>query len=188
MASRILFDPPPPVNAMELVLSFVRDGTLVFDADGRLWRHKVGGRPAEPRRVEHTDSKGYLRVTVGIPRAEKTCHVQAHCLLWTLLHGPIPAGMQVNHKNLDKKDNRPDNLELVTGSGNIRHSYANGRPRPWHKATLWQGRPRVTAERKEEIRRARAEGLLYREIAARFGLSLTHVQRIARADKKGGER
>lgn len=45
-----------------------------------------------------------------------------HRLIWTLVHGPIPAGMQIDHINGCGSDNRLDNLRLVTPSDNQRNT------------------------------------------------------------------
>ena len=42
-----------------------------------------------------------------------------HRLVWIVFNGPIPEGMQVNHINEDKSDNRLENLNLMTPSENI---------------------------------------------------------------------
>lgn len=45
----------------------------------------------------------------------------AHRVVWIAIHGPIPCGLQVNHINRRRWDNRPENLELVSPAGNARH-------------------------------------------------------------------
>lgn len=50
----------------------------------------------------------------------------AHRLIWERVHGPIPKGMQINHINGIKSDNRIANLELATPSRNSKHAYEIG--------------------------------------------------------------
>ncbi|HHA2946403.1 TPA: HNH endonuclease signature motif containing protein [Stenotrophomonas maltophilia] len=52
--------------------------------------------------------------------------VLAHRVVWEAAVGPIPLGLQVNHKNGVKTDNRLCNLELVTPSENLRHAHRIG--------------------------------------------------------------
>jgi len=49
-----------------------------------------------------------------------------HCLVWECFNGPIPKGLQVNHIDNDKVNNRLSNLELITPSENIKHNYKTG--------------------------------------------------------------
>jgi hypothetical protein len=169
--------------ALTLAMELIDKGALSIDEHGQIWRHGIRHRdrilPIKPRRAENPAGKGYLRLTLGMPDG-KTRSVMAHIVIWVRANGPIPAGIQVNHKDLNKKNNRPDNLELLTGAGNIQHSYANGRSAPWSKPerTTWRGKPRVTPSQMEEMQKLRSDGVIYREIAERFGISITHVQRI----------
>lgn len=172
-------------TAIDFLLSLVADGTLVIDGAGQIWRHKIRNRgrsrATTPRRAENVGGKGYLRVTAQLP-AGRLVQVMAHRLVFEAANGPIPDGMQVNHKDLVRTNNAPSNLELVDASGNIRHSYANGRNAPWSRgASEWRaGRPLVGADTVSAIRAERAAGDLLRVIAARHGLSTTHVCRLLR--------
>lgn len=170
-------------RALAYALDLIRRGILSIDDEGRVWRlakiTHAGLKQISARRAESPTRKGYLAVVLtDTARPGKTAKVFAHILVWTYLHGPVPSGMQVNHIDLNKSNNRPENLELLTGAGNIQHSYANGRPRPWHKATTWQSKPRITEEQKQEIRRLRAAGKQLKEIGAQFNLGTSHVCRI----------
>jgi len=45
-------------------------------------------------------------------------HILAHRLAWEMIHGPIPEGMQIDHINRIRDDNRIDNLRLVSSAEN----------------------------------------------------------------------
>ena len=68
--------------------------------------------------------------TKKIPGA-KGKRMALHRWVWTQANGPIPTGMHVHHKNHDHKDNRLENLELITPS---QHSKIHGRQ---SKKTTW---------------------------------------------------
>jgi hypothetical protein len=66
--------------------------------------------------------KGHLLVIVN----RKSSY--AHRLIYEHVHGPIPTGMQIDHINEIKTDNRIANLRLVTQSQNFQNqSKANAR-------------------------------------------------------------
>lgn len=172
-------------EAMDRALRLLRDGVISVDDEGCVWRHAMVVRGAVKRiprrRAENVGHKGYLRVTMHTP-GEGLSQIMAHRLVWEVANGTIPEGMQINHKDLNKQNNRLSNLELVTGAENIQHSYANGRAVPWsrvdRRTASWRGRPMVSPETAAEIRAARAAGMIYREIAQRFGVSITHACRL----------
>lgn len=69
------------------------------------------------------DGRGYLQVRLckyGVPITKRV-----HKLIATAFLGESN-GLQVNHKNGIKKDNRLSNLEYVTGSENQIHAFKNG--------------------------------------------------------------
>lgn len=176
-------------TAIVYAIYLLRQGVLSIDNEGHIWRHAISSHgkwlPIERRRAENVGGKGYLKLTLSIEGNLRS--VMAHRIVWEWLNGPIPEGIQVNHKDLDKRNNAPENLELVTGSGNIRHSYANGRPHPWHKAIRWREKARITDEQKDVIRRLRKQGSTLREIGGRFGLGTSHVHRICSEGRKEEE-
>ena len=49
-----------------------------------------------------------------------------HRLVAEAFIGPCPEGLEVNHKNGQKQDNRPENLEYVTTAENLSHARTTG--------------------------------------------------------------
>jgi len=118
-----------PAQNEEFVYEAVKSGELDIDSEGRIWR--IGARrgnrwtgethviPCERRRAEH-DTGSYLQVRVMRDKVRVYC--MAHRLVWRHLRGRIPEGLTINHKNGQKKDNRPENLETATYSEQMVHA------------------------------------------------------------------
>lgn len=109
-------------------------GTPVDDIDGEVWRptihssiHMVSNlgrvktlsynRTGVESLMKLTNSNGYLRVQVKGAMSP----MFVHRLVWESFHGVIPDGMQINHINLNKHDNRLVNLEVCTARHNQNH-------------------------------------------------------------------
>ena len=175
-------DNHPTTSPIQVALDLIASGVLSVDQEGRIWRNyiKTHGRwkAITPRRAENVGGKGYLRLTLTSQTGEAV-QVMAHRVVWAIAHGTIPPDeLQINHDDLNKQNNRPGNLILCTGAENIRHSYRHGRNHPWHKATTWRGKPRVSEETKQEIRAQRKSGLSLKALSGMHGMSLSNVHRI----------
>lgn len=66
------------------------------------------------------DTKFYAQVCLCVDSVFYRYRV--HRLVWEAFVGPIPGRLEVNHKNLDRMDNRLENLELLTHRENIQHA------------------------------------------------------------------
>lgn len=62
------------------------------------------------------DIRGYLRYTLE----GSNKNVYEHRLVWELVHGPIPKGYVIHHRNRNKTDNRIENLEMLSSSDHMR--------------------------------------------------------------------
>jgi len=67
------------------------------------------------------DRAGYF--SVGLQVGEKKFRYFVHALVALTFIGERPDGMQINHKNGNKKDNNINNLEYLTPSENARHRF-----------------------------------------------------------------
>lgn len=71
------------------------------------------------------DKDGYLKLGLHKERKVETFFV--HRLVATAFIGKCPNDcVQVNHKDGNKKNNVPSNLEWCSREGNMRHAYRNG--------------------------------------------------------------
>lgn len=72
-------------------------------------------------------NRGYQRVILCVNKIRKNIHI--HQLVMLAFVGK-PNGMQINHINGVKTDNRLCNLEYVTQSENMKHAYRLGLEKP----------------------------------------------------------
>jgi hypothetical protein len=93
------------------------------------------------------DGEGYWQIGVG-GRGQ----TRAHRLAWLYVHGEVPS--RIDHRDLDKLNNRIDNLRVATGSQNKANgtayannksglkgvSYLSGRAKPWRATIQCQGK------------------------------------------------
>jgi len=178
-------------NTENLVYHAVESGELEIDSEGRIWRvacrrwnrwtKQTETLPCTRRRAEN-NLGGYLQVRVMIDN--KRSHALAHRLIWLHFHGEIPPTLTINHKNGNKQDNRPENLELATYSQQARHRNdvlgkgrkQNGEMNSMHK---------LTDAQVVEIRELRAGGMRLAEIGKRYKVSYQAVSKIARRERRG---
>lgn len=132
---------------------------LLVDVDAGL----VYGKRGHP--IGSPDRKGYLRLSPRCMPDGKSLF--AHRVVWMAANGPIPDGLEINHRNGIKTDNRLANLELVTRSENMRHACALGL-----KSNAGERHPtaKLTWAAVREIRSRHASGVAKADLARRFGV------------------
>lgn len=119
-------------------------------------------------------SSGYIAIGRGGYR-----DMSAHRMIWESVHGPIPAGLQINHINGIKTDNRIANLELVTPKQNIQHAHRNGlcENRPTGERI---GTSKLTGHQVKEVLARLKSGITQRKLASEYGVSQSVISDIAR--------
>lgn len=104
---------------------------------------------------------------VRLHNKKKAYRHRVHTLVMAAFVGPRQVGMEVNHKNSIRTDNRLQNLEYVTRRQNIHHARDLGK-------MAWK----LTPEKVLEIRRLRSSGMTMKAMASIFGVSSTSIQRV----------
>lgn len=107
------------------IASLIRDGCVEIRG-GRLWKKWEARRGVlpEPKIADREDSRGYC--TIRLTLDGDSLMAMTHRVITTYYYGPIPSGMQVNHRNGIKNDNRIRNLEVVYPQENAKHAADTG--------------------------------------------------------------
>ncbi len=117
---------------------------------------------------------GYIQI--GFSFNSKKMNKTAHRLVAEAWLGSCPKGLQVNHINGEKVDNKIKNLEYVTPSRNKKHAFEIGLESAVGEQN---GRAKLTKENVLEIRRlASVTDFTSARIADRFGISQSHCSHI----------
>lgn len=141
---------------------------LIIDKLGRKVPHK--GRVLRPC----TSRKGYLVVGTGYKKRS----VYVHSMVALAFIGDRPDGFEVNHKDAVKTNNKPENLEYITGLDNIRHANKLGLVRPMKGER--NGRSKLTCAMVAEIRFKRESGVVLRLLAEEYGVVLQVIHDIVK--------
>jgi hypothetical protein len=148
--------------------------------EGEVWKPVPGFDGCEASnegRIRHIKKSGRARILVSSPGAYGYVYVQpfrdekrlrrgVHQLVAAAFIGPCPEGMEVNHIDLDKSNNRPSNLEYLTHLDNIRHARAT---RIWN-TPYGEASPNAKLT-EQQVAEIRASGLSQRNLATMYGVS-----------------
>lgn len=132
-------------------------------------------------------TRGYCKVTLTVAGREITRTV--HTLVALAFIGERPCGMQIDHIDGNKRNNRPANLQYVTAAENSRRSAVNGlapsgmrhgRTTKPHRTARGErvNTAKLTSADVVEMRRLHSEGWNLPRLMARFGLSKSATHQV----------
>ena len=147
------------------------EGRYQVSDQGRVWSVWRGGRVSKP--CVHRD--GYLWVRLCFDGVDKMQFV--HRLVAVAFLPSVAGKDEVNHQDLDKKNNRVTNLEWASRSDNMRHAAAAGLvPAPDNSGTK-NGMAKLDETKVRQIRSMRVVAT-QENIAVLFGVSRRAVGQI----------
>lgn len=122
---------------------------------------------------QHKCTKGYLFAILHNGGSER--RIRTHRLVASaFLNKPDGGKYEVNHKNLDKTDNRASNLEWVSHAENVRHASRAGAMGTWgsknHRSVINES---IAIEMK-----ARSTNERVCDLAREYGVSTTVVSKL----------
>lgn len=150
-----------------------------------LLRSASTGRVLKPT-LSHN---GYQRCTFQANKVRK--YVRVHRAVAEAWLGQIPTGYHVNHKDGDKLNNSPCNLEIVTSLENHRHATLHGlkargnrngvHTQP-HRVARGEraARAKLSTDQVLQIRKLRLRGQKLTELASQFGVDQSLISQVCR--------
>lgn len=154
-----------PVRNYEGLYSVSNIGRVRSDRSG------VGTRLGLILRTHIQKSRGYA--TLFLSHNGIRHQFLVHRLVVEAIRGPYPPGLETNHRNGDKLDNRLENLEYVTAAQNTRHAVRTGlRPGPCGERNT---KAKLTNELVRDIRNSTQSA---KQWAKELGLSQSAIYRV----------
>ncbi len=128
------------------------------------------------RELKLTPDRGYLILGVTLDGKHYSCFHQVVALAY---HGLCPRGKEVNHKDGNKLNNDPKNLEYVTHKQNFEHAVKNGlRLRAYPNYGIRNGNAKLTVKKVRKIKRLARLGWPQARIAKTFRVSAEAIWHI----------
>lgn len=155
-----------------LIREFLTCGDYIVNTNGEIFSHigRTGHRTSIPRKLELKPKKSrYCFVSY------KAKVLAVHRVVYQAQIGELSSDMQINHKDGNPSNNHPSNLELVTQSENIRHSY-----RTLNRAPVCAN-AKLTREQVLRMRYLRDnQGWTYGQLVKEFGTVKSNVADIVK--------
>lgn len=123
-------------------------------------------------------SGGYLKTMLKNDEGKyKSWYIHTFVALAFL--GERPEGLEINHKDGNKENNKPDNLEYITKAENIKHAYDKKLMKP--KVGSSNGMAKLTEKDVQEIRCIASVGGRYygrKALAIKYGVSECTIKEV----------
>lgn len=154
-------------NSMDrdsVIAGALASGKIEVDfVSGKIYSTRIRGHEGERIELKGADCSGYIVHTLSFNGVKKQC--RAHQIVWIAANGTYDKNkFQIDHINRDRKDNRIDNLRLVTAKENIANSEHKIQERIF------------TPEEEQHIQELFYQGnMSIRELAQDFGCSKSHI-------------
>lgn len=142
--------------------------TCVVKGLKRIVARSDGGTTTRPEAIlaQQTNEWGYM--TVGLNKNRKRKHMLVHRIMLLAFVGECPDGMEINHKNGNKNDNRLENLEYCTHSENQKHAC---NVLGFVTRGVRHGRAKLNDGLVREIRYLHANGMSHSKLSAKYHVS-----------------
>lgn len=154
----------PPLYAKndEIIMRWVTEGRYKADTKGNVYSRRSAQGHLLPegqwRKLNLTPVKGYRAIN------GRGFKVSAHRFIFYYFYRRLNPFKQINHIDGNPSNNAIENLELVTPSQNLKHSFRFLGRKPTRRL-------RFTPEEAALIRRLKAEGQSYRALQEQFSAS-----------------
>lgn len=150
------------------------EGWYSASNEGRIRRDKQVAGARAGRILKPGHCRGYQ--VIVLTKNGKRHTFSGHKLIALAFLGQRPPGHEVNHKDGDRDNNRPSNLEYVSRSANARHAFDILKSRGGEKHSM----ARLAIKTVRAIQNAYSTTQdTFADIGRRFGVSTSHARRIA---------
>ena len=154
----------------EYFIALVRGKQLKVTVHGEVFNTKTKNK------IGYVTRAGYA--AIGKKCNKKVKHILVHRLVWLCYKGAIDDNYEINHKDGNKQNNRLSNLELVTGSENVKHAHRMGLIDVEKMAAENNVHAKLTNAQVTTIRKMFKTGIYSKtELANTFGVSKVSIWR-----------